>query len=94
VVIDPKDIELKTARSGGARGKHIVLCRSRVLGFLYCSLTTEHLLTFQSMQCRMLTRWRRLLILFTSLQEVQKRDHSYRTKRGHFNCGEQNCKLL
>lgn len=47
---------------------YCVMC-SRVLGFLYCALTTEHLLTFQSMQGRMLTRWRQLLILFTSLQE-------------------------
>jgi hypothetical protein len=47
---------------------YCVMC-NRVLGFLYCSLITEHLITFQLMQGRMLTRWRRLLILFTSLQE-------------------------
>ena len=57
VVIDPKDIELKAARSGGAGDIPLLEC---VILLVLYSMTLGG---------RMLTRWRRLLILFTSLRE-------------------------
>jgi len=75
-----------------------VISPIEALGFLYCVVKPEDPLIFQSPQGWMLTRLRWLLLLFTNLWEygysVQKRDHSFKTESGHFNCSGQKCKFL
>lgn len=104
VVIDPKDIELKTARSGGAGGNITYYCsnKSTVFFFSECLVTAESNLKcppkYHLLQGRMLTRWKLLLILFTNLREfgysVQKKGHNSKIENAHSNCWEQSCKFL
>jgi hypothetical protein len=96
VVIDPKDIELKTARSGGAGGNITYYCsnKSTVFFFSECLVTAESNLKcppkYHLLQGRMLTRWKLLLILFTNLREfgysVQKKGHNSKIENAHSNC--------